>query len=393
MVDPMEPFEFSTLIRNIKDNLISELNLAHRVLTSEQIAEICEYLKKNTKVVSLDLSGLNNGKLTEKDCISIADMLKKNTKIQYVFLRKLRNFWSKCVMEIIFPALSYNSTLKTLDFGNNGTLHHTDLSIITKVCKEHPTIRHLSLENCLINLNGTQILANALAENMSLLSLNLSNCYKGHPWGGKRSKSYLSQHPDASETYIWYADHPEGERIVTTIFKALETNTNLQHLDLSGNGISEYLLPTLVESLRLNKTLQYLDLSCNKISTEAYEKFLGQLKDHPSLKMIKLSVSEQDELKEQKEQKEFKEQKEGKEDDEVHKSHPMMYLRDLAIKRVKQEKVIQKNNEDLKKMQELLNCKVQISEVVSDTKPESFFDALGSIADLFISTNNRQFMF
>lgn len=205
------------LLQRIKQNdpTLSSLKLKNEDIDDDGAEALCDALKHNTVVTSLNLSG---------------------SKIGGTLVR----------LRAIANVLAHNSTLENLD------------------------LRATERGNA-----GATILAEGLEKNRGLKSLLLNGNRIG-PEGGEALAYVVKMNATLKELSL--GRNGIGSRGAQAIAEALSTNNTLVDLDLNDNQIVEPGSVVLAQALNTNQTLRRLNLTGNVIGVEACDAIYLALK-------------------------------------------------------------------------------------------------------------------
>jgi len=187
-------------IQEIKNNLITELNLKHNTLSIIEIKQLVkEFVKAfehNTSIVSLNLADIN---LESDEAKCVAKLLEKNNLIS---LNLADNSIKDIGVKYIADALVHNTSLLSLNLSFND-IRSKGAEYLAKALETNTSLKTLNLYG---NHIDCEHLAKALETNTNLLSLNMGY-------------------------------NIIGSIVVTHFANALEQNTSLIFLDLSLSGV------------------------------------------------------------------------------------------------------------------------------------------------------------
>ena len=178
----------------------------------------------------------------------------------------------------IVNILCNSRTLKTLDISNNG-ISTTGAIDISESLKHNTTLQHfkmswgtycintkvslLDFSNKFLEDSGSQIVANILSNNKTVVYLNLSQnnltdrC--AEYMGECIENNCCLKRIDMSRNFI-------SSKGITKIVSSLQINQYLQKLDISRNFICDHGAIAISECLKKNVTLQEVNMSTNEIS-------------------------------------------------------------------------------------------------------------------------------
>lgn len=185
------------------------------------------------------------------------------------------NSWDSDAAKIFFDALKTNTSIKTLTF-IQCVMNENVIKRFVDALKENSQITKLSLAGSrmgdnglemlsmlykkrnflgIFKINGQSILANQITSlNLADNALTIKSCHA--------LKTLLGSGSALKKLYLH--NNFLGEAIIV-ISRALETNTTLEHLDLSENRTQLSAAKSIANMLRINKTLKSLHLNRNWI--------------------------------------------------------------------------------------------------------------------------------
>lgn len=258
------------LLKFIKNNhTIKHLNVNHSSITDDDLKQICEVIKENDTLISLNFAA--NYNIT--NIIPICDLIHSNKNISELYL----NMLSSCVdFKPLFETLKTNDTIKVFEmyddnniFNNFCEMLKVNKSITTFAYKGNDKIDMLKLKEVLdvnknitsINLNENKsdnwsLLAETLMDNKNVTRLNLNEC------------NILDYKP--------FYNLIKCNSMIKSLF--------LKHIyNMIDNDYKVFL-----DALQTNKTLEILDVNGLKIE-DALE-YLKIVYVHPKLKEINIEL-------------------------------------------------------------------------------------------------------
>ena len=134
-----------------------------------------------------------------------------------------------------------------------------------------------------------------VCRNSRKLRVNLSFCgINDHSFGLMMGE--LSKHAEACPagalhgvTELDIGDNYIGDKAIALISTALQTNTTMTKLNISGCNMSDDGAESLARALTVNKTLQELDVQYNNISDTGIAHIATALRTNNTLKMLSIS--------------------------------------------------------------------------------------------------------
>lgn len=208
-------------------------------------------------------------------------------------------------MGAIGHALQHCQNLQTLAL-KGSRLDREGLEVFGLGLRQSKSLRTLQLSHCALEIPDVACLANALRENQHLTALSFAHCkIGGAPFSEESTAEFcrllesLVRHPTlevlnllgmycttaairvlsglvrSPTSQLWHLGlknnirHPEEKLQVTSLLEALETNTSLTYLQISGNNVDDADMAILGRILSTNnKTLRGLTLTANRIGDD-----------------------------------------------------------------------------------------------------------------------------
>ena len=276
-------FQSFEIIDTIALAALQKFEIYSSIMDFDAMSALAKYIKTNSSLIELNIS--NCAITCENACaianaILIANILQKldisDNEIsddgaaalsKYLesstSLRELDISWNDITYKganTIAEALKNNKTLQKLDISGNKIFD--DVIITFSEClKNNITLMELSMSKTNITIKGTC----ALQVNSTLKKLDISGneiCDNGAIALSKYLECSTSlRELDVSGNNITYKG-------ANAIAEALKGNKTLQKLDISGNRISDDVIITFSESLKYNTTLMELSISRTNITTK-----------------------------------------------------------------------------------------------------------------------------
>ena len=233
---------------------LRHLDLKFNDITGNEIFERFKTGLVRSQVVELDLSCNALGDTTVRH---ISSALTGTSQIQKLDLTQTKMSWRGA--RSIFSACSHSSRLKELTLDKNqleGSKLATALN--TFIVNNHSMIV-LNMNGCAIGEEGAEYLAMSLGRNRTLQTLNLQ-------------------------------ENNIGDEGLEHFARVMLENrgTNLLHLDLSHNFISDKSGVKFAEGLRENASFVSITLADNSLTGETAQVLLDVMFNHPTLTKIDL---------------------------------------------------------------------------------------------------------
>eukprot|EP01028_Stygiella_incarcerata_P004572 TRINITY_DN2007_c1_g1_i1.p1 TRINITY_DN2007_c1_g1~~TRINITY_DN2007_c1_g1_i1.p1 ORF type:complete len:507 (-),score=112.39 TRINITY_DN2007_c1_g1_i1:150-1502(-) len=244
------------IAEGLKSNVsLKKLHLVDCGIGAEGAIKMAQMLEKNSSLATLDLSW--NNYIGDKGCVGIAKVLETRTSLKKLRLRDC-GIGSDGAISIA-QMLAKNYSLLTLDLSKNGRIGDEGCIQIAQRLETNASLKELCIRRCEIESEGAMKIAQMLGKNSSLRILNLS------------SNSGIQN---------------EG---CIRIAKALESNTSLKKLLLCDCGIESEGAIKMGQMLEKNSSLASLGLSRNEgIGNEGLLQIAEALETNTSLKKLYL---------------------------------------------------------------------------------------------------------
>jgi Ran GTPase-activating protein (RanGAP) involved in mRNA processing and transport len=192
-------------------------------------------LQKNRSITVLDLS---NNSISHEGANALGLALQKNRTLRELNLNNNRltviKPWSLSKIKTFAQGLQRNSSLVSLELAGNG-LNHLSIMPLIWALAENTSLVRLNLSNNRIS-TGVNFIANVMNTNSSLKVLNLAN-------------------------------NSIGTASMVNLSFALHNNCTLKVLNLTGNSMRRYGYQMLAKSLRINTTLLRLAIDYNSMNS------------------------------------------------------------------------------------------------------------------------------
>ena len=238
------------------DKISVDKRLYRTTLDSRFLFLVSEYLKGNYKLNELDW------KLDVSAAAALSDVLQTSHTLTHLHLTH-----GSCIASLT-PALQANHTLTHLNMSQT-QVGDAEAIALGKIFQSNQTLTHLCLIDNGITHIGVEALADALRSNQALEDLDIGyNCI------GDGGAVALSQALESNRTlrclnmggglprkFIGLSD-----RGIRAIAHALQCNSSLTYLDISGHLGSESAVSALGEALQSNCSLTHLYLRGERVS-------------------------------------------------------------------------------------------------------------------------------
>lgn len=218
--------------------------------------EIFEHLKiglGKSQVVELDLSCNSLGDASVRN---IAQALTGTSQMQKLNLTQCK--LSQRGANSVFRAIQNSSRLKELTLDKN-QLEGSNLSVLSQLILHNNSLLVLNMNQCHLGEDGAQFITMSLGRNRTLQTLSLQENNIGDEGLDYFAKVMIDFH-----------------------------GTNLLHLDLSHNFITDKSGVKFAEGLKENTSFQTICLADNSLTEVTAQVFLDVMYSHPSLTKIDL---------------------------------------------------------------------------------------------------------
>lgn len=260
---------FRDIIRRLRsnDSMLTDVDLKAMRLTDHHVQELCQVLRNNTNLKSLDLS-FNDGigrlgvrALASCSCTSLKSLVMRHNKLStmdMIELMRTRKFISLDMshneiahdddMPEFISVLEQNRQLDTLDLSYNKISEALAFALA-----HHPSLRRLTITDNQLSIP----LAAIFSQSTHLKTLNLS----GNRLGDVGAQ-YLSLNTTLSSLIL------DDNDITTAGAVPLFLNKTLTHLGLCHNSINS----DIIRTIETNKSLISLHIKENSINSRVKKK-------------------------------------------------------------------------------------------------------------------------
>jgi len=276
---------------------VVELNLSSCSLqiTDDNGPSITDMLRRNRTLKSLNLS--SNSELGEAALQHIMEGVQDNTTLVQLNISSCSLVVTDHNAQALHKMLQKNTTLKSLNLSGNRNIKDTGVECISSGISENTSLIVLNLRNCGITGLGAKHLAEMLAHNKSLQSLDIGVNYHIGDGGIVSIAKALESNKTLKELLMPHCGITAGnltdenltdenltdENQIQCLARTLETNNTLVKLDLSANlCITDAALIKLGEGLRNNRGLEILKLWSNhppQVTNESLKQFILSLQE------------------------------------------------------------------------------------------------------------------
>ena len=259
-------------------------------LSEIEVSLLCEALIENKSLESLNLS---NGDFREKDLIEICKNLENNKSLKSLNfcenkIKDNKNF------SIICDSLKKNTTITSLNLSWMN-LKELNAKYISELLYQNTTLKKLNLNGNKLADEGTKIVCQSLFKNFSLHTLLLSYNYIRKE-GLKEICCLLNQNfslkfLDLNSNQNIFLD-PE---INFHFFDSIKNNKCIQFIDLSSTNLDIDVINLIGDLIRFNSpSLKKIDLSSNELDFDTLPLILRSLQHNFHLTKLGFSEFEDD---------------------------------------------------------------------------------------------------
>lgn len=268
----------SHLVNLLRNKSLLTFDMSNNRIGEQIARNLGEALKYNETLEVLDLS---ENKLGSRGIEALRHGLCGNKSLVSLKLRK------NCLGESGATALGhiiFNMNIVHLDIAENG-IGSRGMEALVPDLQQNQSIRSLNLRNNMIGADGAKHLETALKGNTVLTSLNLSS----NLMLAKGAKSVARMVKTTNITHLDLADNAITDQGVYYLVEAMLEHTVLVELTLTKNNIHEAGVREIERGLRNNKSLKTLDLSENWVNDDASEWIARIIMGNGSLTSLNLS--------------------------------------------------------------------------------------------------------
>lgn len=198
-------------------------------------------------------------------------------------------------LEAFGAGLEKSTSLQTLQL-SHCAMEVEDVSVLSSALQRNQHLTALSMAHCKIGVaplseestNQLCLLLESLVSHPTLQVLNLYGMYCT-----ERAMDALSSLLRAPRSALWHLGlknnvrHPDDKLGVTNLFRALEANTALTYLQVSGNNVDDQDMEQLSQIItESNTTLRALILTANNIGDDGIYSFARRLHDMRGLRFL-----------------------------------------------------------------------------------------------------------
>jgi Ran GTPase-activating protein (RanGAP) involved in mRNA processing and transport len=264
---------------------LHSLVLINGTLGCFELAELAPALYHNTSIKELDMSGnWLSGLVSVKIFRDILRSNKTMTALDLSGNRFLGTVGTAAAVECMADGLGSNSTLLKINL-SGCSLFDGAVSILAQTLGSRNTaLQKLALGNSLITSTGIGVLLETMQHNGNhITDLDLRHNSIGNEGANLLARS-LGNNALPNLTHLSISECGIGDHGIIALVSALAQNSSLLHLDLRDNGVwSQGAFLALAESLPEIKVLQQIDLSWSRVLASTMPLLLAGLRKNTSL--------------------------------------------------------------------------------------------------------------
>ncbi|PVD26454.1 hypothetical protein C0Q70_14131 [Pomacea canaliculata] len=239
----------SCFVKHLHDK---DLVVRFRNLGPSEVKAMCDPLKANIQVQTLDLKG---NWIQESGCHYVTKMMTDNISLSELVLSE-NKIGNQGVIALC-AVLCRSDMICKLDLSGN-SLGDSAAEAICDLLTKNSSLKHLFLKHNRFEQRAAFYFKHALSHNITLETLDLSwNCF--------------------------------STRSVTLVAKGVQNNTGLRCLNFSMNGVGHDGAQYLGRALRVNRTLQHLDICFGRIPEDGCRYLAASLEINDVLQGLKIS--------------------------------------------------------------------------------------------------------
>lgn len=240
--------DWGSLIAEVlqENTTLKRLRLGATQITDRGAKNIADALEENT---TLEAIAIGSNKLGRLGAGALVRALGTNTTLQEFELHS-SNGANRDVGMALAEVLTHNRTLRSLKL--KGCLFGVEaMQAIAEVLKTNTSVEHLNMDGCAGSVVGVQAMADMLKNNSTLKVLDISG--NGAGQGAIDLAEALTKNTGLRELYFWAVDLSETEQLAMA--EALGKNDTL--VKISVGGKRDPAPPGFTEALERNTGLIY----------------------------------------------------------------------------------------------------------------------------------------
>ena len=166
-----------------------------------------------------------------------------------------------------------------------------NITIVSRVLTEVPTLKILNIRGSTFTLQGMQAFASMLQHNQSLTEIDVSSCTIDSDFYTSNCISYLTRalHTNTTLRVLNISDVSMGEEETLAMAVMLKFNRALKKLNICENSVGERGALAIAEMLKYNTTLKVLDMRFNSICERGALAMAESLEQNTTLSVLNMS--------------------------------------------------------------------------------------------------------
>lgn len=257
--------ELITFIKN--NHTIKHLSINNSNITNEDLKKLCEAIKENDTLISLNFStnySINN-------ITPICDLILSNNNISALYLNVLYDVDFKPLLE----CLKINNTIKVFEMYDYNNL----LNEFCEMMKINKSITNFAYKNS--NKIDTIKFKEVFEINKNITSINLS--------GNKSDDWTLLTNALVDYKNIINLNFNECNiQDYTPFYKIIKNNSTLKNIKINHHSDDKNDIKMFIDALKTNKTIETIDI--NGLVIENTLEYLKIVYNHPTLKEINIEL-------------------------------------------------------------------------------------------------------
>eukprot|EP00736_Rhodelphis_marinus_P014100 Rmarinus@m.9463 len=271
---------------------ITTVNIGANELTATCVPELANFLEQSKSLTYLELgthhSDIHCNKIDADGGKAIADAMGHNTTLTYLGLtRNPMGAGSTLAIEAFSRMVRRNNTLRVLRLGATGITTEGAMDLLQAVGKNR-ALRQLDLRDNNLGPDSGASIGKCLRRSQSLESIDLSYC-RLYDRGLYPVCAALAQHARHMKTLLIRGNHI-SDRGAGVLADALAENATLTSVNVADNNISAEGLHEIVYSLLSNErsSVSHLTLSKNPLKEDGAEHIAALITESPTLTYLDL---------------------------------------------------------------------------------------------------------
>ncbi|MGC6403933.1 MAG: hypothetical protein ACON5A_01640 [Candidatus Comchoanobacterales bacterium] len=268
--------DISSIAELCNGSMLKVLRLPFSELKNEGVRQLADALSGNKTLIELDLVANN---ITYDGVKALAERLPNMEQLTSVIL-DINEVSAKGAMELIQLNKLTKLSVRNASIGLDG------MQDLAKVLNEDETLLDLKLGVNSMGVEAATILVDALKDNKVLKKLYLDANKLGEEWAKMLAERF--NQPNQWQLDELILANNNIKKGAVALANALEDNTTLNTLGLTGNAIQDDGAKALAELLKSNYTLSQLVLNNNEISDTGVGYLANALTSNKGLKILSL---------------------------------------------------------------------------------------------------------